>query len=153
MSQSQIEELLETPKGLRPNPSTYMSQAEIDAHLSLFDDGAVRFASADDVMKYGTAGPNGGFVMPKSEFDKLVAEADGNLAVVESRLGLDSGSLSSGNTVALEIRPNDYKNLSVPSGNKVGVNNQWILGGYTSAGIPEAVMDFDGVPFTPIRAC
>jgi hypothetical protein len=37
------DKILATPKGSRPDPSTYMTQADIDAHLSLFDDGAVRF--------------------------------------------------------------------------------------------------------------
>ena len=152
LSQSLIDEILGTPKGQRPDPSSYMSQADIDVHLAQFDGGAVRFASADDVAKYGTAGPpNGGFVVPKSEFDNLVREAGGDMRVVERRLGLDSGSLSSGNTVALEIKPQDMNNLRVPSGNEGGANSQWVPGGYTSGGVPEAVMDFSGVPFTPIE--
>jgi filamentous hemagglutinin len=152
LSQSQIDSILQAPKGQRPDPSTYMSKADIDAHLAKFDDGAVRFASANDVAKYGTAGPpNGGFVIPKSEFDGLIKQSGGDLRVVEKKLGLDSGSLSNGNTVALEINPKDMRNLRVPSGNEGGTNNQWIPGGYTSGGVPEAVMDFTGVPFTPMR--
>ncbi|RRH71063.1 hypothetical protein [Falsigemmobacter faecalis] len=152
LSQSKIDEILRTRKGQRPDPSAYMSKAEIDAHLSKFDGGAVRVTSADDVAKYGTAGPpSGGFVMPKSEFDYLVREAGGNMRVVERRLGLDSGSLSSGKTVALEIKPQDMRNLRVPSGNEGGANGQWVPGGYTSGGVPEAVMDFSGVPYTPIK--
>ncbi len=152
LSQSQVDDIISTPKGQRSEPSTYMSQAEIDAHLAQFDDGAVRFASADDVAKYGTAGPpNGGIVMPKSEFDNLVREAGGDMRVVEQKLGLDSASLTNGNTVALEIKPQDMNNLRVPSGNEGGANSQWVPGGYTSGGVPEAVMDFSGVPYTPIE--
>lgn len=111
----------------------------------------VRFSlEADDVAEYGTAGPNGGFVMPKYEFDDLMAQSGGNLSIVEQQLGLPAGSLSNGNIVALEISPTDYKNLSLPSGNEPGVNSNWVPGGYTSGGVAEAVMDFDGVPFTPI---
>lgn len=151
LSQNKINEILSTAKGQRPDPSAYLSQAEIDAHLSKFSGGAVRFASADDVVKYGTAGPpNGGFVMPKSEFDSLIRQAGGDMRVVERKLGLDSGTLTSGKTVALEIKPQDMKNLRVPSGNEGGANSHWIPGGYTSGGVPEAVMDFANAPFTPI---
>jgi filamentous hemagglutinin len=69
---------------------------------------------------------------------------------MEQKLGLDAGSLTSGKTVALDIKPQDIKNLRMPSGNELGANSQWIPGGYTSGGVPEAVMDFTGVPFTPI---
>ena len=67
-------------------------------------------------------------MIPKSEFDDLVTQSGGNMNVVEQKLGLPIDSLSSGNTVALEIRPNDFKNSSVPSGNEIGVNRQWIPG-------------------------
>ncbi|AXO14571.1 hemagglutinin repeat-containing protein [Thalassospira indica] len=147
-----VDQMVSTPKGERPDPSTYMSQADIDAHLARFDDGAVRFASAEDVSTYRTAGPpSGGFVIPKSEFDNLVQEAGGDLSLVEVRLGLDTGSLTSGNTVALAIEPQNLNNLRIPSGNEGGANSKWVPGGFTSDGVPEAVMDFIGVPFTPIQ--
>ncbi|WP_429092604.1 filamentous hemagglutinin N-terminal domain-containing protein [Aeromonas veronii] len=151
ISQLQLNEIISTPKGLRPDPSVYMSRGQIEAHLSKFSDGAVRFASVDDVAKYGTAGPpNGGFVMPRSEFDTLVKFSGGDLNVVERKLGLDAGTLTSGKVVALAIKPQDMKNLRIPSGNEGGANSQWLPGGYTSGGIPEAVMDFAETPFTPI---
>jgi filamentous hemagglutinin len=64
-----------TPNGQRPDPSDYMSQADIDAHLARFDDGAVRFTSQTDVENYGTAVNSKAFVMQKSEFYLVVAEA------------------------------------------------------------------------------
>ena len=42
--------------------------------------------------------------------------------------------------------PKKY-NISLPSGNEMGANNNWIPGGYTSGGIPEAVVyDLDNTP-------
>ncbi|RNM05341.1 hypothetical protein [Dickeya undicola] len=123
-----------------------MSKAEIDAHLAKFDDGAVRFASMDDVKKYGTLGPDNGFVMPKSEFDKLIKESSGNLRVVEQKLGLESGYLGNSSTGVFYIQKQDLKNLKIPSGNEPGANQFWLPGGKTSGGISEAVMDFSHKP-------
>ena len=40
LTQSQIEDIVNAPKGSRPDPSTYLSQEYIDAHLGQFDGGA-----------------------------------------------------------------------------------------------------------------
>ncbi|MEM1278138.1 MAG: hypothetical protein AAGH74_16580 [Pseudomonadota bacterium] len=151
LSDEKVREILDTPKGQRPDPSTYMTKAEIDEHLAKFDDGAVRVTPASAIDQYGTAGPPGGFVMPKSEFDAMVKEAGGDLIHIETRLGLDPGSLSNGEMVAVRIDPEDFSGLRVPSGNELGANNQWLPGGYTSGGAVEAVMDFDGVPFEVMK--
>lgn len=133
ISQPKIDDILAKSRGERPDPSTYLSQVNIDVHLDLFDDGAVRFASAADVAKFGTARPpDGGFVIPKREFDKIIAETGGDLRIVEQRLGLDSGSLSNGNTIALQINSEDFRGLRIPSGNERGANSQWLPGGFTS---------------------
>ncbi|WP_404401314.1 hypothetical protein [Pelagibacterium halotolerans] len=89
--------------------------------------------------------------MPKSEFDRIVAEADGNLRVVEQRLGLDAGYLSSGDTMAVHIQRQHMPDLHVPSGNEGGANSQWLPGGHTSGGVPEAVVDLTKAPFTEIQ--
>ncbi|WP_338803383.1 hypothetical protein WDV76_14585 [Xenorhabdus griffiniae] len=93
-----INKILSIEKGHRPDPTTYMPKAAIDAHLSKFDDGAIRFTSMNDVKRFGTIGPDKGFVMPKSEFDKLMAESKGNLSIVEEKLGLTKGYLSNSDT-------------------------------------------------------
>lgn len=145
------DDILETAKGARPDPSTYMSRAQIDEHLALFDDGAVRITDLSAIEKYGTAGPPGGFVMPKADFDRLVAESGGDLRKLEDALGLNAGSLSNGQSVAVHIDAEDFSGLRVPSGNEGGVNSQWLPGGHTSGGVPEAVMDFSDVPFTVLE--
>jgi filamentous hemagglutinin len=132
-------------KGNRPDPSTYLSAEEIATHLSLFSDGAVRFTSTSTISKFGTLGPDGGFVLPKAEFDRVVTAAGGDLRVIEQQLGLDPGYLG-GDTIAAYISPENMTRLRMPTGNEGGANNNWFPGGYTSGGLPEAVMDFSGRP-------
>ena len=48
--------------------------------------------------------------------------------------------------MAVFIKPEDMKNIRIPSGNEGGANSQWIPGGYTNDGVPEAVMDFSHKP-------
>ena len=151
LTDEKIQEILDTPKGQRPDPTTYMTRAEIDEHLAKFDDGAVRFADMDAVEKYGTAGPpGGGFVMPKAEYEKMMGNAGGDLRVLEKELGFETGHLTRGKYQPVLIEADDFNGLRVPSGNEGGANEFWLPGGYTIGGMPEAVMDFTGVDFTPI---
>lgn len=150
LSQRQINQILSLPHGQRPDPSTYMSQEAINRHLALFDEGAVRFTSRADIENYGTAGSSEAFVMPKSEFDRVVSEAGGNFRIVEQRLGLDSGYLSNNDTIAVHISRQDLPDLRPPSGNERGANSLWLPGGFTSGGVPEAVVNLTNAPFTEI---
>jgi hypothetical protein len=146
LSDEKIREILDTPRGQRPDPSTYMTKAEIDEHLARFDDGAVRFRDAN----YDTAGPPGGSVMPKNEFEAMVKDAGGDLSIVEDGLGFDPGHLTSGRFEPVLIEAEDFNSIRIPSGNEGGANDRWLPGGFTSGGQAEAVMDFTGVDFTPI---
>lgn len=149
---AKLQGIVDTPKGQRPAPSTYLSADQISNHLKLFDEGAVRFTSRSGVEKYGTLGPDGGFVMPASEFQALMADTGGDLAAVEKRLGLDAGYLSDSDTLVAYIERSDINGLRVPSGKEGGANDHWIPGGYTSGGVPEGVMDFGAdVPYSEIE--
>jgi hypothetical protein len=148
-----VREIVATPKGQRPSPSSYMSDADIAAHLKPFQEsGAVRFTSKSGVDKYGTLGPaNGTFTIPRSELDRVLKETGGDLAQVERKLGLDAGTLSNGDTLIAFIKPGDLNNLRVPSGNEAGSNTYWVPGGRTSGGVPEATVDVPaGTRYTPI---
>ncbi len=137
----------------RPDPTTYMSKQQITNHLAKFDDGAIRFTPRASAAKYGTLGPSGGFVMPASEFSELMKAAKGDLAVVETKLSLDAGTLTSGDTLIAYIERKDLDGLRIPSGNEGGVHETlWLPGGYTSGGIAEAVMDFSKTtPYQEIK--
>ena len=153
LNQSQIDDLVARKANgeTLPDPSTYMSQADIDAHLAQFDDGAVRFTTRSSLDEYGTAGGGDAFVMPKSEFDRIVADAGGDMRVVEQRLNLNAGSLSNGDAVALYVPPENLGGIRIPSGNEAGANSQWVPGGYTASGTAEAVVDLRTAPIIEIE--
>ncbi|MDN5724799.1 MAG: hypothetical protein L0G99_02550 [Propionibacteriales bacterium] len=139
------------PEGSRPDPSTYLSKADIDQHLKPFrESGAVRVANEDNIARRGTVGPAGGtFVMPRSQFDALRARCGGNLGQMETELGLESESLTRGTSVAVYIEPDCLRELRMPSGNEAGANALWEPGGYTSGGMAEATVNTPvDVPFT-----
>jgi len=154
LDQATADQIVNTPKGQRPDPRSYLSQADIDAHLQPFrDSGAIRFANRGDVNSYGTLGPPGGtFTLPKSEFDALLKRSGGDYGKVETELGLEPGTLTNGNTVIAYIAPQDLQGLRVPDGNEIGANKNWIPGGYTSGGVPEATVDTPaGLPYKEIK--
>lgn len=149
-----FDEIVATPKGSRPDPSTYMSKADIDAHLKPFrDGGAVRFTRRADFEKYDTIGPPGPtFTISRAEFDGVMKRTGGDLGKVEQELGLNPGTLTSGETMVAYVKPEHLKNLQIPNGNEGGANEHWIPGGYTSGGVPEATIDVPaGTPFTEIK--
>lgn len=154
LDQATADQIVNTPKGQRPDPKSYLSQADIDAHLQPFrDSGAIRFTDRNSVNQYGTLGPPGGtFTLPKSEFDALLQRSGGDYGKVETELGLDPGTLTNGNTVVAYIAPKDLQNLRMPDGNEMGANQHWVPGGYTSGGVPEATVDTPaGTPYKEIK--
>ena len=142
-------DIIKTPKGQRPNPSTYLSQEYIDQHLDLFRGGVTKFyAKASN----GTVGPpDGTFVFPSSYADDMIVQAKGNIRVLEELLGFDPGDLGD-NPVRIDI--SHPQGLRMPTGNERGANDFWLPGGYTSGGIPEAVIDqiqFGQYTVSPIK--
>lgn len=149
---AKVQEIIDVGRGNRPPVASYMSPAAQAAHLARFDDGIVRFTSRSGAASYGTLGPPGGFVMPASEFRRVMDEAKGNLSVVEDRLGLTRGTLKSDDTLIAFVARKDATGLRVPSGNEGGANDNWLPGGITSGGVGEAVMDFGkSTPYREIK--
>ena len=88
----QIQDIVNTPKGGRPNPSTYLRKEYIDAHLAQFDDGASIIMTKEQYMTYVKGNANIGipsdgtqFVMPKNYCDKIAANANGNISIYEKK--------------------------------------------------------------------
>lgn len=127
-----INKIVSTPKGLRPDPTTYMTASQIESHLALFDEGAVRFFTPS---QGGAIGPKDAFVFPKSYLDDLYSSTGGNIRAIENQLGLPSGYLDNAQAAII-----NNPNVKIPSGNERGVNDLWQPGGYTSGGVPEAVI-------------
>jgi len=140
------EQVLAIPKLSRPNPNVYLKQSYINAHLAKFNDGAIRFCSRNSFNNYGTLGPDGGFVLSKQDFDEIILESNGNLRIIEERLGLDPNYLDGEDVMIVYIENPSSHELRMPSGNEGGANDHWLPGGITSGGVDEAVMNFSTLP-------
>lgn len=132
--------LIGTPKGARPDPATYLSEAYLDAHAHLFKEGAARVQKSppSSYSASGQVGRTETWVMPKATALKLIAEANGNVAKLEQALGFAPGELGSNPVLIVVPAP---KNLRMPNGNEAGANQFWRPGGFTSGGTSEAVID------------
>lgn len=135
------------PKGTRPDPATYMSDAQIKSQLSQFEDGATKFMTKANVDKYGPAQRDGtSFVLTKSEADQLLAKTNGDKRAMEQALGLPDKFLDSNQLMRVDIPDPKSMNLRIPSGNEAGANEFWIPGGKLPDGNLEAVIDIGGAP-------
>ncbi|TNH06109.1 hypothetical protein FHQ30_09060 [Pasteurellaceae bacterium Phil11] len=133
LTEAKINEILLIEKGKRPNPTEYLPKEYIDAHLSQFDDGAVRFFVPH---KSGTIGPENAFVLPKTYVENLYKATEGNINLIEDKLGLPSGYLSYAKVAII-----DKPNVKIPSGNEIGAHpDYWTPGGKTSGNVPEAII-------------
>ena len=155
LTQSQIKEIVNMPKGSRPDPTTYLSKEYIDAHLAQFNEGASIIMTKEQYINYvkgnaviGIPTDNTQFVLPKNYCDKIASEAAGDIKYYEKALGFDEGHFSDGGgLIRIDIENLDELNLRVPSGNEAGANSHWIPGGKTDGGVPEAITDL--IPNTP----
>lgn len=123
-------------KGERPQPSDYLTKQYIDEHLAKFNDGAVKIVPQNTT---GTIGPKEGtFVLPKSFVENCIKQSNGSVQKLEELLSLDKGYLGEN---PMLIKMDKPSGLRIPSGNEPGANSQWVPGGFTGAGTPEAVVD------------
>jgi hypothetical protein len=149
LTQAQIEDIIKTPKGSRPNPLSYLSQDYIDTHLGQFDDGISVIQTEWAYSRYsetngfvGVPDDNTLFVMPKSYCDEVVLKANGNVSIIETELGFPKGYFSDGGgLVRIDVEDISGLNIRMPSGNETGANSLWMPGGKTSGGVPEAITD------------
>ena len=136
LSKLQVDEILSTPKGQRPNPVTYLSAEYLAEHAAMFKSGVARVQPSAPSGKIGRTET---WVLPKSVADEAISRAGGDVGKLEKLLGLDSGYLGS-SPVRVDIpSPTGYR---IPTGNEFGANDYWRPGGYTwPGGLPEAVVD------------
>jgi len=147
LDQATTDRIKAIPKGSRPDPSTYMSKDQIDAHLAQFDKGAARFMTQGNLAKYGPSQRDGtSFMMPGSEADALLAKAGGDPNALEDALGLPRGTLENNPLVRVDVPSPRSCGLRVPSGNEAGANDLWIPGGKLPGGTSEAVIDLGKAP-------
>jgi len=138
--------IMNTPKGMRPDPTEYLSETYIAKHLAQFDDGAVRFMKKSQFEKYGVSQVDGtSFVMSKKEAEILISKANGKKSLYEKALGYPEGTLKNDVLIRVDI-PNPKKyGARLPSGNEAGANPLWIPGGKLPNGNVEAVLDLKNI--------
>jgi hypothetical protein len=69
--------------------------------------------------------------------DALTTQSGGNVRTLEQYLGLEPGILGA---TPMRVDIPVPTGLRMPSGNEKGANSQWIPGGFTKGGIPEAII-------------
>ena len=95
-------DILLTNKGLRPEPSTYLSRDYINEHLAQFKNGVSIVMTRRNYEEFvlGKAyigySDNTQFVLPKSLCDEISARAKGNIAEYERSLGFDADYFKKG---------------------------------------------------------
>ena len=142
-----IAEIINLPKGTRPDPSLYLPQDYIDIHLAQFEDGVSVIQTKWAYSRYsetngfvGVPDDNTLFVMPRKFCDEVIAEASGDISIIEKRLGFPEGYFKSGGgLIRIDVDNLEGLNLRMPTGNETGANSLWIPGGRTSGGVPEAI--------------
>lgn len=145
-------DVLSLSKGLRPEPSTYLSREYIEKHIAEFDNGATRIMKKSSYDVHGPAREDGTmFVLPKSQADRILAEAKGDRSYIEKALGFQPGALKDSQLVRLDFpRPKNH-NIRMPSGNELGANEHWLPGGKLPTGLSEGVMDLGTGPGTSYK--
>ena len=86
------------------------------------------------------------FVGLRSDMEKIVEEyraAGNDWRVLNKRLALGEEDLAGARIYIIHIKPNDIRfKFGMSTGNEFGAyKGQWIPGGFTKGGIPEAVLE------------
>lgn len=140
-------EIVDAGHGHRPDPSTYLDQDYINAHLDRFRNGASRIYLSDSLESWGPGNRGITFVFPTDELQQIITDTGGDARQLAERLGLDGDFFLdkvTGDPLPVEVRhfdPSELSGLRLPNGNEGGANDHWIPGGYLPTGVPEAVID------------
>ncbi|MEY8198702.1 MAG: DUF637 domain-containing protein [Colwellia sp.] len=147
LSQEKFHEIKNLDNGSRPEkyledgqPNSewpYSTGFEVE-HLAKFENGGVRiYKPRSENGGPVTIGQDSMYIMPKDEFDSLIESSNGDSVAIEKALGLKTGQLSSGD-YKIAFLNDAGTQVSIPTGNEPGANGNWLPGGFTSGGIPEA---------------
>lgn len=146
ISKSKFDEIVEIPKGDKPDPSTYLPKEYIRQHAEEFSDGATRIVSRSDYEEYGLGKPDefkSEFVSSQRNMEAIIKESDGDYSVMSERLGIPKEQFESGDLLKVEFYPTEKYNAKIPSGNEWGARNVdplWLPGGKLPNGDYEAVV-------------
>lgn len=82
------------------------------------------------------------YVSASAEIDRVLEEADGDIAVIEKLLGFEPRWWQNrGGLWRVDILSPETKGLRIPNGNEASANAFWTPGAFTSGGTMEAVLD------------
>ncbi len=143
LDQAQSRRIKRLLRGHRPDPKTYLRADFIDGHLSNFYRGAsylVQKKMLDDYGRNPVGRPDGQFVMSRGEMNQMLGHAKGDIAAVETKLGIPAGAWQGQELVRIDINVRGLQ-LRIPSGNEMGANDLWIPGGELPTGQREAVIN------------
>ncbi|MDH7913761.1 hypothetical protein [Winogradskyella sp. SYSU M77433] len=144
-----LKKIVSIPKGKRPKPSLYLPKTYIKNHLELFlNEGvASRIVLKKDYLKYGIGKPDLGkteFLSLKSQIDKLLKQANGDVSNLSKTLGVPEEQLKGG-LVRIDFKLSKKSKLVFPEGNEFGANPQWLPGGKLPTGELEIVIKTEGL--------
>lgn len=147
MTQQKFDEVLNTPKGQRPDPETYLPPEYINAHQDEFGNGASRVVNRSAYEKRGIGKPDEGkteFVSPSKDIDSILEQSNGDINQVAGHLGLPAESLKGDSLVRIDFISNKSQ-VKIPSGNEFGANDQWLPGGKLPTGKTEGIIKTEGM--------
>ena len=91
--------------------------------------------------KFGQLGrPDGLFVTTPGAADAIERQAGGDRGKLKELLGIPDAAWDEP-IHRVDIAPGDQKGLRMATGRESGANAMFVPGGYTSGGVPEAVID------------
>ncbi|MEJ1089070.1 hypothetical protein WDU99_12175 [Microbacterium sp. Mu-80] len=131
-------QIIDADKSTRPDPSEYLTDDYITKHKELFNEGATRFYTQENLDRYGPGNGGETFVFPTSEYDRIRAEAK-TPQELATNLGLSEDFFVDADIVKAQFTLDELNNgkYHVPTGNEGGANAQWIPGGILPDGSAE----------------
>ena len=115
-----------------------------NALLDDFAKGASKLMSSKQLAKYPGSkflgNPKETFIAPFEQIDELLSSGKSREEIAEI-LGITDPSFLEGDLIRVDIKPEAMNNLRLPTGNEAGANSEFILGGETSGGVSEAIID------------
>jgi hypothetical protein len=137
-------------------PEVYLAEDYLQEHVRTFSGMASYLLPGEFYDKFVNLeitdkvnlGRNGAlYVSSASEIDRVLAIAQGDIAIVERLLGIPSGNWQGRDGLwRVDILNPESKGLRIPDGFEVSANEFWTPGALTSGGTMEAVLD--EVPIT-----
>ena len=136
--------------GKWPVPSEYLNQSYIDAHLAKFDGEVSTLTFENSINTYNQIGrDNGLFILTKSEMDDLLIKTGGDISLIETELGIPTGTwnnrindpLKPDKLIRVDIKKSKNHNLRMATGNEDAANDLWLPGGKTPKNHLEAVIN------------